>query len=104
MCMKLGKITYSSIRLSEYVKDYMKWVYLLQACSFVITGVILKRYNIYMMSFSRVYFDFERSCETLMYVARSCLFMYNITENGGKTPWMIFRIEGLSGCCYSSSG
>jgi hypothetical protein len=34
---------------------------------------------IYMMSFSRVYFDFEKSCETLMYVARSCLFMYNIT-------------------------
>jgi hypothetical protein len=33
---------------------------------------------IYMMSFSRVYFDFK-SCETLMYVARSCLFMYNIT-------------------------
>lgn len=87
--MKLGKITYSSIRLSEYVQGLFEMSLSITSFFFYNNRSYTDKVIIYMMivmSFSRVYFDFERSCETLMYVARSCLFMYNITENGGKTP------------------
>jgi len=56
---------------------------------FIITEVILTSYNILLLPLLGFnFFDFNKSCETLKYVARLCLFMYNISNSNmvTKTP------------------